>query len=267
MTLGPASQHRTQRSGASRHISSCPSRSRHISAQEAESHGCPVRGGGGGRGAGTAGPGGVRRRACAGPDARTHLSSPPHLLASARLLVRARLRGGAGAGCRSGRTVRSGSPSPPPLLPGAWPAGGRGGAYAAGKDTREGRGSQRERVRHGGGGRERRCEPVGQLRGHTQPLRVRVRLGFRARRAPRPPPRKPYAPSPGEVHEEALEDPWHEPTASPSSSHAPPGTARKGSQQAVAQSDPLGVHVLPLGVGLSLFGLGLGFLGLRMRRG
>ncbi|WP_093799992.1 hypothetical protein [Streptomyces sp. Wb2n-11] len=79
-------------------------------------------------------------------------------------------------------------------------------------------------------------------------------------------PRTSYAPSSGEVHEEALEEPWREPAASPSS-HAPPGTARKGSQQAVAQSDPLGVHVLPLGVGLSLFGLGLGFLGLRMRRG
>ncbi|MGW0563516.1 hypothetical protein ACWDZ4_23645 [Streptomyces sp. NPDC003016] len=79
-------------------------------------------------------------------------------------------------------------------------------------------------------------------------------------------PREPYAPPPGGVHEEALEDPWHESAASPSHA-APPGAAREGSRQAVAQSGPLGVHVLPLGVGLSLVGLGLGFLGLRLRRG
>ncbi|MFF3339357.1 hypothetical protein [Streptomyces flavidovirens] len=78
-------------------------------------------------------------------------------------------------------------------------------------------------------------------------------------------PRKSYAPKPWDVHEQALEDPAHEPAASPPD--PPPGGAHEGSEQVVAQSDPLGVHVLPLGAGLTLVGLGLGFLGLRLRRG
>ncbi|MBT2394761.1 hypothetical protein [Streptomyces sp. ISL-100] len=78
-------------------------------------------------------------------------------------------------------------------------------------------------------------------------------------------PLKSYAPEPSDVHEEALEEPGHEPAASPSIA-APPGAAHEGSGQVVAQSDPLGVHVLPLGAGLTLVGLGLGFLGLRLRR-
>ncbi|MET9519691.1 hypothetical protein [Streptomyces sp. NPDC002994] len=77
-------------------------------------------------------------------------------------------------------------------------------------------------------------------------------------------PLKSHGPDPWDVHEEALEEPGNAPTISPS--NAPPGAAHEGSEQVVAQSDPLGVHVLPLGAGLTLVGLGLGFLGLRLRR-
>ncbi|MBT2490610.1 hypothetical protein J7E96_19245 [Streptomyces sp. ISL-96] len=79
-------------------------------------------------------------------------------------------------------------------------------------------------------------------------------------------PLKSYAPEPWDVHEEALEEPGNDPDGSPSIA-APPGAAHEGSEQVVAQSDPLGIHVLPLGAGLTLVGLGLGFLGLRLRRG
>ncbi|MFD5103251.1 hypothetical protein [Streptomyces albidochromogenes] len=78
-------------------------------------------------------------------------------------------------------------------------------------------------------------------------------------------PRKSYAPESWDVHEEALDEADQEPAAP--TSDRPPGAAPEGSEQVVAQSDPLGVHVLPLGAGLTLMGLGLGFLGLRLRRG